>query len=105
MKRRAREYIVVAPLLLAALAAIAAGVIGPAHRAPADPTAPARRPATAAGSAGEGAVRLTDLHDPWGRAYYYRCPGIHNPAGYDLWSAGPDNVSGTRDDITNWPPE
>ena len=39
--------------------------------------------------------------DPWGRPYQYRCPGVHNPNGYDLWSLGPDGVP-SRDDIGNW---
>jgi type II secretory pathway pseudopilin PulG len=42
------------------------------------------------------------LTDPWGKAYRYGCPGIHNPTGYDLWSVGPDGVDGTGDDIGNW---
>jgi len=40
--------------------------------------------------------------DPWGRAYRYTYPGIHNKDGYDLWSSGPDGVDGSPDDITNW---
>jgi general secretion pathway protein G len=40
--------------------------------------------------------------DPWGNDYLYECPGTHNRDAYDLWSAGPDGVSGTEDDITNW---
>lgn len=40
--------------------------------------------------------------DPWGDAYQYQFPGKHNPTGYDLWSAGPDQKSGTADDIGNW---
>jgi len=40
--------------------------------------------------------------DPWGNAYFYSYPGKHNPTGYDLWSAGPDEKSGTSDDIGNW---
>ena len=40
--------------------------------------------------------------DPWGNVYLYAYPGKHNPAGYDLWSAGPDGKSGTSDDIGNW---
>jgi len=39
--------------------------------------------------------------DPWGRPYQYRCPGIHNPKGYDVWSLGPDGKS-SEDDIGNW---
>lgn len=103
MKRRAREYVLVAPLLLAAVAAIAAGVIAGGPDSDSQPPGN-RRPV--AGSSTDGrAVRLVDLQDPWGRAYYYRCPGVHDPEGYDLWSAGPDGISGTRDDITNWTSE
>lgn len=40
--------------------------------------------------------------DPWGRDYRYRFPGTHNPNSYDVWSVGPDGVSGTGDDIGNW---
>jgi len=36
--------------------------------------------------------------DPWGSPYVYRCPGIKNPNGYDLYSAGPDRVPDTADD-------
>jgi general secretion pathway protein G len=42
--------------------------------------------------------------DGWGREFCYSCPGQHNPDAYDLWSAGPDGVSGTADDVTNWGP-
>ena len=40
--------------------------------------------------------------DPWGHKYFYKCPGIHNTNGYDLFSAGPDGKAGTDDDIVNW---
>ena len=40
--------------------------------------------------------------DPWGHAYQYRYPGIHNKNSYDLWSIGKDGVDGTDDDIGNW---
>lgn len=40
--------------------------------------------------------------DPWGQPYRYRYPGTHNPAGFDLWSAGPDQREGSADDIKNW---
>jgi general secretion pathway protein G len=36
--------------------------------------------------------------DPWQNNYIYRCPGIKNPSGYDLYSAGPDRVPDTADD-------
>jgi len=41
--------------------------------------------------------------DPFGRQYLYRCPGRHNPAGFDLISLGYDCLEGTADDIGNWP--
>ena len=37
--------------------------------------------------------------DPWGHPYVYLNPGTLNPAGYDLYSMGPDGVAGTADDI------
>jgi general secretion pathway protein G len=40
--------------------------------------------------------------DPWGHEFIYLYPGVHDPAGYDLSSAGPDGLPGTSDDITNW---
>ena len=36
--------------------------------------------------------------DPWGNGYIYRCPGLKNPGGYDLFSAGPDRQPDTTDD-------
>ena len=43
--------------------------------------------------------------DPWKNDYIYENPGRHNPDGYDLYSAGPDGVAGTDDDITSWEPD
>jgi general secretion pathway protein G len=40
--------------------------------------------------------------DPWGKDYHYANPGSHNKYGYDLYSAGQDEQTGTNDDITNW---
>ena len=37
-----------------------------------------------------------------GHEYVYRCPGIHDTNGYDLYSLGPDGVGKTGDDIGNW---
>ncbi len=37
--------------------------------------------------------------DPWGRRYRYMAPSKHRPRAFDLWSAGPDGVDGTEDDI------
>jgi len=36
--------------------------------------------------------------DAWGMEYVYRCPGVKNPSGYDLYSAGPDRKVDTADD-------
>lgn len=36
--------------------------------------------------------------DPYGARYIYVCPGIKNPTGYDLYSAGPDRKPDTADD-------
>ena len=43
--------------------------------------------------------------DPWGREYIYVRPGKHNTDSYDLYSAGPDNIPDTNDDICNWEKE
>lgn len=40
--------------------------------------------------------------DPWGDAYVYMCPGVHNRDDYDLYSLGKDGVEGGEDDIDNW---
>ncbi len=40
--------------------------------------------------------------DPWGGEYNYENPGKVNIAGFDIYSAGPDQRTGTEDDITNW---
>ncbi len=40
--------------------------------------------------------------DPWKNEYKYKCPGAHNPTGYDLYSVGKDGVEGTADDVNNW---
>jgi general secretion pathway protein G len=37
--------------------------------------------------------------DPWGNEYVYSCPGSKNPAGFDLFSYGPDGIAGNEDDI------
>jgi general secretion pathway protein G len=36
--------------------------------------------------------------DPWQNEYIYRNPGLKNPNGYDLFSAGPDRKPDTADD-------
>jgi general secretion pathway protein G len=40
--------------------------------------------------------------DPWGNRFQYVYPGTRRPDSYDVWSCGPDGVSGTEDDIGNW---
>lgn len=39
--------------------------------------------------------------DPWGHPYQYKCPGVHNPTTYDLFSLGHDGVE-SSDDVGNW---
>jgi general secretion pathway protein G len=41
-------------------------------------------------------------NDPWKRPYKYRYPGSRSPAGFDIWSLGPDGQEGTDDDVSNW---
>jgi len=40
--------------------------------------------------------------DPWQNEYRYLWPGKQFPAGFDIWSMGPDGMDGTEDDIGNW---
>ena len=42
--------------------------------------------------------------DPWGNAYVYMSPGMHNTQDYDLASYGPDGIE-SSDDIINWETE
>jgi general secretion pathway protein G len=51
----------------------------------------------------------THIKDPWAttpltiaHVYNYQTPGTNNTISFDLWSNGPDGVSGNADDITNW---
>ena len=46
-------------------------------------------------------AKENELIDPWGSPFVYRNPGKQNPAGFDLFSVGPDKKEGTEDDI--WP--
>lgn len=39
--------------------------------------------------------------DPWGKEYYFLCPGKWHENGADLSSSGPDKKFFTEDDITN----
>jgi general secretion pathway protein G len=44
-------------------------------------------------------------NDPWGEPYQYRCPGIHHPHSFDLWSRGADRADGGEGknaDLGNW---
>lgn len=49
---------------------------------------------------------ITQLRqDPWDNPYQYRCPGIHYPTRFDLWSRGADGKDGGEGenaDIGNW---
>jgi len=51
-------------------------------------------------------MKWEQLVDPWENQFEYRCPGIHNPDSYDLWSKGIDGISEPEnplsDDIRNW---
>jgi len=40
----------------------------------------------------------TQPSDPWNDYYVYRCPGLHNRSGYDLFSCGADRKPDTPDD-------
>ena len=43
--------------------------------------------------------------DPWGNPYQYRCPGMHHPTTFDVWSRGADGANGgeaENADIGNW---
>jgi len=47
---------------------------------------------------------LERIHgDPWGRAYVYECPGLHNTNGYDVYSLGRHGKGG-EEAIGNWTP-
>ena len=47
-------------------------------------------------------LKQTGSNDPWGHPYVYRCPGTHNPNGYDLYSTGPDSKDSSGNEINNW---
>lgn len=40
--------------------------------------------------------------DPWGSEYNYESPGSHSGNKFEIWSNGPDEESGTEDDIVSW---
>ena len=41
-------------------------------------------------------------NDPWGRPYFYECPGKHNSSGFDISSSGFDGKENTEDDVVSW---
>ncbi|MBX2812821.1 MAG: type II secretion system major pseudopilin GspG [Myxococcales bacterium] len=51
---------------------------------------------------GRKAMMQTIPRDPWGEAFIYTNPAQHNTGRFDIFSKGPDQQSGTDDDITNW---
>lgn len=61
--------------------------------------APSQRAENWHGPYGEGSKMPLD---PWNEPYQYTYPGTRNKGSYDIWSKGPDKVSGTEDDIGNW---
>lgn len=42
------------------------------------------------------------LLDPWGNPYHYKRPGSKDKGGFDVYSAGPDGLPDTADDVGNW---
>jgi len=40
--------------------------------------------------------------DPWGNPYFYRNPGLRTGFAWDLFSAGPDGLPDTPDDIVHF---
>lgn len=40
--------------------------------------------------------------DPWKNPYNYRRPAQKDKGPFDVWSSGPDGISGNEDDIGNW---
>lgn len=50
---------------------------------------------------------LTDeglLTDPWGEPVEYKVPASRSKDKFDIWSKGPDKITGNEDDIGNWTP-
>jgi general secretion pathway protein G len=50
---------------------------------------------------------LTDeglLSDPWGEPVEYKVPASRSKDKFDIWSKGPDKITGNEDDIGNWTP-
>ena len=108
MTARTREYLVTVPLLLMAATAATARLTGSLSPACDSATWSAAASVETAFDPNGPLLRAgylrspRDFLDAWGRPMRYRCPGRHNPDGYDLWSVGPDGIDGTADDITNW---
>ena len=50
----------------------------------------------------QGDLTKSQMKDPWGTPFTFRCPGIKDPDGVDVSSAGPDKQPGTPDDINSW---
>ena len=48
------------------------------------------------------AVMDEPILDPWQHEFFYLNPGKHNPTSYDIYSAGPDGLPDTADDVGNW---
>lgn len=44
----------------------------------------------------------TQIKDPWGIEYAYKCPGWRNRTKFDFYSAGSDMTYNTTDDIGNF---
>jgi general secretion pathway protein G len=60
------------------------------------------KPSGAEGWAGPYLKKVIPL-DPWGKPYFYKCPGDHGE--YDLWSYGRDKAeggTGEDQDVTSW---
>lgn len=61
-----------------------------------------RGPQTARGWRGPYIDDPNVLIDPWNRPWVYSFPGREDADRFDLFSAGPDRMRGTRDDIGKW---
>ena len=42
------------------------------------------------------------LTDPWGEPVEYKVPSSRSKDKFDVWSKGPDKITGNEDDIGNW---
>jgi len=50
----------------------------------------------------KGPYLKAEPKDPWSNPYMYKFPAEQSKYGYDLFSNGADEQSGTNDDISNW---